>query len=256
MVGKLIFRGFIIGILAGLLAFGWAKMFGEAPVTAAIGFESEQNEAKEAAALAAGKKPAAEDPEIFSRSVQSGIGLLTGVVVVGAGLGCLFAVIFAFANGRMGRLGPGPTSALLAFLGLMSVYVVPALKYPANPPSIGEPDTIKYRTALYFLMLAISLASTLSAWILGRRLTLKYGLWNGSMMAVAAYLAVIGTFFFILPGVNEVPDSFPAVTLWQFRLASFGIQTVLWGSIGVMFGFVAEQTRDRPDSVRRPAATN
>jgi hypothetical protein len=106
MVGKLIFRGFIIGILAGLLAFGWAKMFGEAPVTAAVSFESEQNEAKEAAALAAGKKPVAEDPEIFSRSVQSGIGLLTGVVVVGAGLGCLFAVLFAFANGRMGRLGP------------------------------------------------------------------------------------------------------------------------------------------------------
>jgi hypothetical protein len=256
MVGKLIFRGFIIGILAGLLAFGWAKMFGEAPVRAAISFESEQNEAKEAAAVASGKKPVAEDPEIFSRAVQSGIGLLTGVVVVGAGLGCLFAVLFAFANGRMGRLGPGPTSALLAFLGLMSVYVVPALKYPANPPSIGEPDTIKYRTALYFLMLAISLASTLSAWILGRRLAPKYGLWNGSMMAVGAYLAVIGIFFFILPGVNEVPDSFPAVTLWQFRLASFGIQTVLWGSIGVMFGFVAEQTKDRPDSVRRPAATN
>jgi hypothetical protein len=255
MVGKLIFRGFIIGILAGLLAFGWAKMFGEAPVTAAIGFESEQNELKAAAALAAGKKPLPEDPEIFTRSVQSGIGLLTGVVVVGAGLGCLFAVLFAFANGRMGSLGPGPTSALLAFFGLMSVYVVPALKYPANPPSIGEPDTIKYRTALYFLMLAISLAATLSAWLLGRRLALRLGSWNGALLAVAAYLAVVAAFFFILPPVNEVPESFPAVTLWQFRLASFGIQTVLWGSIGVMFGFVAEQTLGRPDNrIRRPAA--
>jgi hypothetical protein len=246
MVGKLIFRGFIIGILAGLLAFGWAKMFGEAPVAAAISFESEQDEAKAAAALAAGKKPQPAEPEIFSRTVQSGIGLLTGVVVVGAGLGCLFAVLFAFANGRMGKLGPGPTSAMLALFGLISVYVVPALKYPANPPSVGEPDTIKYRTALYFLMLAISIASTLGAWSLGKRLSVRFGSWNGSLMAIAVYLIVIGAVFALLPGINEVPDAFPAVTLWQFRLASFGIQTVLWGSIGIMFGYVAEQTSPRP----------
>lgn len=257
MVGKLIFRGFIIGILAGLLAFGWAKLFGEASVTTAIGFELKQGEAKAAAAVAAGEKPAAEDQEIFSRAVQSGIGLLTGMVVVGAGLGCLFAVLFAFANGRMGNLGPGPTSALLAFLGLISVYVIPALKYPANPPSVGESETIKYRTALYFVMLAISVASTMGAWALGKRLAVRYGAWNGSVMAMAAYLVLIGAAFLLLPEVNEVPAAFPAATLWQFRLASFGIQSVLWGSIGVMFGFIAEQTMPRQTGVAgRPAATS
>jgi Probable cobalt transporter subunit (CbtA) len=60
----------------------------------------------------------------------------------------------------------------------------------------------------------------------------------------------------ILGSQRSTGDSFPAVTLWQFRLASFGIQTVLWGSIGVMFGFAAEQTLGRPDSrIRRPAAS-
>ena len=39
-------------------------------------------------------------------------------------------------------------------------------------------------------------------------------------------------------GVNEVPAGFPAVALWDFRIASLGIQTVLWGSIGVLFGYV------------------
>jgi hypothetical protein len=185
-VGSLIFRGFVIGIVAGLLAFGWARTFGEPPVNEAIEFESGQNEAKADAAIAAGKKPVPEDPEIFSRSVQGGIGLLTGVVAVGAGLGALFAVLFAFANGRMGQLGPGSTAVLVAFFGWMSVYVVPALKYPANPPSVGEPDTIKYRTGLYFLMLAISIASTLTAWTLGRRLTPRYGAWNASPYSVFA----------------------------------------------------------------------
>jgi hypothetical protein len=242
-VANLIFRGFIVGVFAGLLAFGWARTFGEPPVNEAIGFESEQNEARAAAAVAAGKKPAPEEPEIFSRAVQSGIGLLTGLVAVGAGLGVLFAVLFAFANGRIGRLRPGPTAALVAFFGWLSVYVVPALKYPANPPSVGEPDTIKYRTGLYFLMLVASIAATLGAWSMARRFASRLGTWNAAVAAGALYLIVLGIVFWILPGINEVPSEFPAVTLWHFRIASLGIQTVLWGSIGVLFGSFSEWSK-------------
>jgi hypothetical protein len=237
LVGKLVLRGFIVGIVAGLLAFGWAKIFAEQSVGAAISFESSQDEAKAAAAKAAGKEPEPEMPEIFSRTVQSGIGLLTGLVAIGAGIGSIFAIMFAFANGRLGDLGPGPTSAVLALLAFMTVYVVPALKYPANPPSVGEPDTIKFRTGMYFLMMAISIASTMGAYLLRKRLLPRYGSWNGSLLAVAAYLIVIGFFFRILPGINEVPTAFPAVTLYDFRLGSLGIQIVLWGSVGVLFGY-------------------
>src|ERR1700690_3747721 len=104
MVGRLIFRGFIVGIVAGLLAFGLARTFGEPAAATAINFESARDQTKAAAAVAAGKPAPDDDPVIFSRTVQSGIGLLTGMVVTGAGLGCLFAVLFAFANGRLGRL--------------------------------------------------------------------------------------------------------------------------------------------------------
>lgn len=237
MVGRLILRGFIVGILAGLLAFGWARIFGEPAVNTAIAFESAQDQAAAAAAVAAGKPAPDDDPVIFSRTVQSGIGLLTGMVGAGAGLGCLFAVLFAFANGRIGRLAPGPTSVLVAFLGLVSVYLVPMLKYPANPPSVGEPDTIKYRTGLYFLMMAISIGATLGALRLQRSLVPRHGTWNASLLAVGAYLVVIAAVFVLMPGINEVPPTFPAVTLWDFRLASLGIQTVLWGSLGIMFGY-------------------
>jgi hypothetical protein len=94
----------------------------------------------------------------------------------------------------------------------MSVYVIPALKYPANPPSVGEPDTIKYRTGLYFLMMAISIAAMVGSSVLRRHLTPKYGSWNGSLMAVGLYLVVIGGAFLLLPGINEVPAAFPGVT--------------------------------------------
>ncbi len=249
MVGQLILRGFIVGILAGLLAFGWAKTFGEPAVDIAIHFESARDAAEAAAAIAAGKPAPPAGPDIFSRAVQSGIGLLTGLVAAGAGLGCLFAVLFAFASGRVGNLAAGPTSVLLAFYGLVSVYLVPALKYPPNPPSVGEPATIKYRTGLYFLMMAISIASTLGALRLRRHLLPRHGAWNASLLALAAYLIVIAAFFIILPGINEVPAAFPAVTLWNFRLASLGIQTILWGSIGVMFGYAgARVIAARPQS--------
>ncbi len=237
MIGNLVLRGFIVGILAGLLAFGWAKVFAERSIGTAITFESAQDQAKEAAAVAAGRQPEPEAQEIFSRTVQSGIGLLTGLVVIGAGIGCLFAIMFAFANGRLGDLGPGPTAAWLAFLSLMTVYVIPALKYPANPPSVGEPATIKYRTGLYFLMMAISIAATMGAYLLRRRLVGRYGSWNGSLIAIAAYLVVVIFFFLILPGINEVPPTFPAVTLYNFRLASLITQIILWGAVGVMFGY-------------------
>jgi hypothetical protein len=167
VVGKLVFQGLIAGILAGLLAFGFARVFGEPSVEAAVHFEAEQDEARSAAERAAGQAVEPEEPEMFTRATQSGIGLLTGVVVVGAGLGALFGVLFALAYGRIGSLGPGATSALLAFFGWLSVYLVPALKYPANPPAVGEPDTIRLRTALYFLMMAFSIAATVGAWILG-----------------------------------------------------------------------------------------
>ena len=174
-------RGLLVGIVAGLLAFGFARTFGEPAVDVAIDFEAAHAEAERAEAIKKGITPAPEEPELFSRTVQSGVGLLTGVVVIGAGIGAIFGVLFAFANGRMDNLGPGATSTLLSFYALWSIYVIPALKYPANPPSVGEPDTIKLRTGLYFLIMAISIATTIGSLILRKRLVAKFGAWTGSV---------------------------------------------------------------------------
>ncbi len=254
MVGNLIIRGIIVGIVAGLLAFGWAKTFGEPAVSVAIDFESSHEGHEHATgaddhdhgpatddhgtAAAAGHSHGDEAPEMFSRDVQSGIGLLTGVVAIGAALGGVFGVLFAFAYGRLGNLGPAPTSVVLALLGLVAVYVVPALKYPANPPAVGEPDTIQLRTGLYFLMVAISVAAAIGGSILRGRMARQFGAWNGSVITALGYVAVLMVAFMALPVINEVPADFPAHTLWDFRIASLGIQAVLWMSIGVLFGYI------------------
>jgi len=130
MVRTLLIRGMVVGIVAGLLAFGFAKVFGEPQVDRAIAFEDQMDRAK-------GEAPG---PELVSRAVQSGVGLLTGVVVYGTALGGLFALAFAFAYQRIGRLSARATSALLAAAGFVAIFLVPQLKYPSISPSVGQPE--------------------------------------------------------------------------------------------------------------------
>ncbi len=110
--------------------------------------------------------------------MQASWGLLTGVMVYSTAFGGLFALVFAFANGRVSNsLSPRTVAALLALTGIVAVYIVPNLKYPANPPSVGHPDTIGIRTQLYFTMMALSIAAMVGAAVLRKRLVRKYGVW-------------------------------------------------------------------------------
>lgn len=247
MAGALLLRGMLIGIVAGLLCFCFLKIVGEPQVDRAIAFETQLDKAKARAAaqaLIAKGLPASKEepePELVSRRVQAGIGLFTGVMVYSVAFGGLFALAFALAYGRMGDFDPRTTAALLAVLGLVAVYVVPNLKYPANPPSVGDPATIGMRTALYFSMVAISLAAMIAAGMLRLRLLARHGPWNAFLIAAAAYLIVVVSVGLVLPPVNEVPAEFPAIVLWQFRIASLGAQIIMWMTLGLVFGAVTER---------------
>ena len=104
------------------------------------------------------------------RSLQSTLGLLTGLLVAGVTLGGLVGVVSAMAMGRFGRLTPRSTTLAVAAMAFVAVYVVPFLIYPPNPPAVGSGDTIGMRSALYFIFLAISLIAAVTAVLVGRRL--------------------------------------------------------------------------------------
>jgi predicted cobalt transporter CbtA len=74
------------------------------------------------------------------------------------------------------------------------------------------------------------------------------GGWNSAIVGSAAYLVVVAAAMLILPSVNEVPADFPATTLWNFRLASLGIEAVLWTALGLIFGVLAERRLSPPSS--------
>jgi hypothetical protein len=229
MVRALLVRGMLAGLVAGVLAFAFALVFGEPQVQAAIDFENHL------ARLA--HEPAAAG--VVSRGTQRTLGLLTGLVAIGIALGGLCALAFAWAYGRVGAFGARTTAALLALGAYLTVTVVPFTKYPANPPTVGDPATIDRRTAVFAAMIAITLLAFVAAGRVRRGLLARLGAWNAGTLAAFAFVAVVAVAELILPAVHETPRGFPADVLWRFRVASLGINAVLWASIGLGFGVLA-----------------
>jgi hypothetical protein len=230
MVRSLLVRGMLVGIVAGLLTFVFLKVYGEPQVDIAVAFETQME-------MAAGTAGHHDGPELVSRQVQAGLGLFTAVMVYSAAFGGLFGLTFAFAYRRIpGAVTPQGVALLLAAAGFVAIYLVPTLKYPANPPSVGEPETIGLRTALYFAMMAISLAAMIGGFSLKRLLLPRLGDWNSTLAVVAYYIVIVAIAGLLLPAMNEVPMQFPAVVLWKFRVASIGAQFIMWATLGLLFG--------------------
>jgi predicted cobalt transporter CbtA len=246
MVRDLLIRGMLAGVVAGLLAFGAAKISGEPQVDRAIAFEAQHARADASAQAPAEAQVSAQqhqhgddEEELVIRKVQSTAGLLTAVAVYGAAMGGLFALAFAFVYGRVGDLSPHLLALLLAIAAFVAIYYVPSLKYPASPPAVGEPDTIAYRTGLFFLMILISLGGLVFAVATGRRLAPQYGGLSATLIGAGLFAAVVVVAQLVLPDIDEVPADFPAIVLWKFRMASLAIQVLMWASLGLMFGWLA-----------------
>jgi hypothetical protein len=247
MARTFLIRGMICGIVAGLLVFVYARFFGEPSVDGAIGVE-------DLLAHISGEGHH-DEVELVSRDLQSTWGLFSGVMLYAIALGGLFSLLSAFAWGRMGTLGARAGSALLAGASFVAVYLVPFFKYPATPPSVGNPDTIQYRTALYFGMIVISIAGMVAAISLAHALVGRLSTWHAALAGGAVYFAVVAVAYAILPPINEVPEQFPAVLLWSFRTSSLTMQAILWAALGLLFGELTARRIERrsPHAVRGAA---
>jgi predicted cobalt transporter CbtA len=221
----------LTGLGAALLAFVFAQFVGEPHVDAAIAFEKQ---AEAALGAPAGK-------EIVSRSTQSGIGLAVALAFYGVALGGLLAIACAFAYGRIGAITMRSTVATVGAAAFTAVVLVPFLKYPPNPPGVGNPDTIDRRTTLYFLMMLIAVLAAAAAVGLGRQLSDRLGGWNAGLAAAATFVAVVAVAVVALPFVDEIPDGYPADLLWNFRLSSLGTQVTMWAALSLGFATLAQR---------------
>jgi hypothetical protein len=236
-------------------------------INRAIDYESGREAAQNLLDKAAGLPTYEAGHEVFSRTIQANIGIGVGLILFGAAMGTLFSVVYVICLGRTGKLRPRSLALLVALGGLLGMYLLPFLKYPANPPAIGHEDTIKERSGYYLLLVAASVILLALAVWLGRKLQERFGNWNATLIAGGCFILAFGMVMFALPELGllatnvkeygahatETPlpltdpkgtivfPGFPADDLYEFRLYSVGSQIILWAVIGLVFAPLAER---------------
>lgn len=224
-------RGALAGIAGGIAAALFQWLVTETQIRKALAIEA----AREVGA----------HKELFSRTTQVIWGMLAACLY-GTFLGLVFAILCA----SIWRYLPARTMFTRAIQTGIVVFVswslIPALKYPANPPAVGNPNTIGIRTTEYLLLLAVSVALSLLCWVLWRELTTR-GLDGAKRFAcvVLVYVAV-AAIYLIFPSSPDTVDA-PATLIWHFRLDSLAGNALLWLVLATVFGWLGDRAIAKTD---------
>ena len=173
------------------------------------------------------------------RAWQKG-GSVLASIMYGIGFASLFTIIYAFArNGLKGS--EAARGLILAFILWLVLWLVPFIKYPANPPAVGDPDTIYYRQALYISLLAIS-------GVIALILAIAYKRFDGIKrhrvaLPIIYALAMIGVFIAMPNNPDEI--SIDNNLLSQFRGASIAASLLSWLTLGLAFGVFFDRLKAR-----------
>ena len=288
---RIVLRGALAGVIAGIIGFVFARIFAEPVINQAIDYESGRDEILGKLNEAAGGMPGMDGPEIFSRTVQSTVGIATGVTAFSAAMGALVAVAYVALHGRV-HVRPRNLVWMIAGFGLLGVYLLPFFKYPANPPAIGHDFTIVTRGHLYLTMVAGSLILLGLAAYLFRVLVRRFSTGISVALSTAAFAVVFGVLISVLPSLGDLPANveetsqfgfaraatetpqpitnilptpltidgqtvapgqlvypgFDPDVLWKFRWYSILNQLLVWGGIGLIFGWLLERFVGTPST--------
>jgi hypothetical protein len=265
--------GLLSGLIAGILAFVYARIFIEPQVAKAIDYEDYRGEAEEAMDVALGGAPAhAHEHEVFTRTVQENIGAGVGTVVFALCIGAFFAVAFTFLWAYVGRRFPAADARLVAgalgVIGFVAVIGVPFFVYPPNPPAVGEEDTIGARSGAYLTITVVSVvAAILAVWLTMALWDRLGGLVSG-IVSTIGYLIVAAIAASLLPTFKEIPGpvehdgtiygtGFPGQVVADFRVYAIANQVLLWTVLVTVFCLMlsAMMRRSAPaaDRVAEPA---
>lgn len=240
--GAILLRGLLAGLIAGLLAGAFAYATGESRIDAAIAIEESQ------------ASPEAADghqhEELVSREGQKG-GLILATALYGVAMGGLLATAYTLLRRRLRTRSDTRAAFGLAGAALLGIVLVPFVKYPPNPPAVGDPSTIDQRTISYLAIVVIGLVAVWAGVVASRSLRAAAPEWLRAAAAVAGFLVVVAVGYLLLPAIDEVPETFPASLLWNFRLASFGTQATLWSALGLAFAALLGRLGARPAGAER-----
>jgi hypothetical protein len=184
----------------------------------------------------------------LGRSTQK-VGLFFATGLSGCFVGGMFGIAFAFFRGRLMAKSDWSRSLSLAAALFAGAALIPFLKYPSNPPGVGDPSTIGSRTSSYFAMVVLSLVVVLAAWGAARFLRERaVSLPVRQAVVGVGFAAMVGFLLAVLPPAPD-PGDFPAGLLWNYRLASLGTLLTLWATLGASFGALCERANRKGAAV-------
>ena len=166
-----------------------------------------------------------ESYRIWQKSGQ----VLAGIVL-GIAMGSLFGIVYVLSRNSLPGKNDVSKSLILAGIMWIVIYLIPFLKYPANPPTVGDGETVVLRAILYISFILISGFGAFIFYKLSKKFQN-----NKKYLGLFGYVIFIVITFFVMP---ENPDQItaPMNLVNEFRLMSILGVSSFWGSIGIILG--------------------
>jgi predicted cobalt transporter CbtA len=178
-------------------------------------------------------EPVDLDELVQYRLWQKGGEIVAGTIL-GISISALFGIVYAYARDSLPGSNNKKKGLILAGIMFFVIFLIPALKYPANPPAVGDPETIEYREGLYIGMLAISGFTALGVALLYRILG-QMQKESRKIMAPAIYALIITLAFVLLPP-NPDEITISSDLLSNFRVVTTVTMGIFWGILGILLG--------------------
>ena len=221
-------RALVAGALAGLCAALYLLAVGERSLEAALALEAPSSE-----------------PEMFSRGTQVAGGVVAAMLL-GILLSIVFGTVFAKLRHRLAGRDDLRRSLVLATTGFVAVSLLPALKYPANPPGVGDPGNSGQRSLAYLLLVLAALALSIGIWGAYDWLHDRMNQPTAVVLTVVVGVTLTVALLVAMPSPRlAIPETMPAGLLWRFRLHSIGSLVVLWATLGLAFGWLCSRNAAR-----------
>ena len=167
---------------------------------------------------------------------QKGGQVLAGAIL-GTSIAALVGIVFLFVRKSLPEGNNVKKTLILSGLMWFTIFVIPFLKYPANPPTVGDAETVVMRGILFLSFIAISGLGAVAFYQVYKKLQ------NKKFLAFVGYAVFIGVAFFLMP---ENPDEItaPMDLVEGFRGASFVAVSVYRLTLGLILGGFVEKLQE------------
>lgn len=236
----------LAALVAGLVVSTFHLVVTEPVIDQAIALEEQHDHAA--------STPADDTEPIVSRAAQKA-GLFLGYLLYGVSWALLLAVVFHLSQESFVELGVRSGALVFAGLVFWACVAIPFLKYPANPPGVGEADTIQFRQRMYLAIQGLAAVSIGLAWLLSRRLRRSGAPIPRWVVVGAGMLLTAGVLYLLMPA-NPDPIRVPMDLVLRFRLRAISGLVLYWAVFGLSVGWLLARPRRQPanHSSRRPAS--